>query len=193
MASFPTRYGDWWVLRKVARSDLGAADRVLPALTKAADGGRLWIGAAVVLACSGRRGRLAAVKGLLAIGMTSGLVNGPLKRIARRRRPSGLLAIGLGRRSGRVPQTSSFPSGHTASAAAFAVAAGSEQPLLLGALVPLAVGVGWSRIKGGRHFPTDVVAGATIGAATGLGARWLVKRVGRRLQEDNAPAAPEPA
>jgi len=30
-----------------------------------------------------------------------------------------------------------------------------------------AAAVGWARVRGRRHFPTDVVAGALLGAAVG--------------------------
>ena len=62
--------------------------------------------------------------------------------------------------------TSSFPSAHTAVAMAMAAAAACApmrwrwRALLLAAVVT----VGWSRVALGMHFPTDVLAGAGLGA-----------------------------
>lgn len=75
----------------------------------------------------------------------------------------------------------SFPSGHTSTAFATAVAyttlaqrqrlphATRNSLLLLGG----ATGVGALRVIGGKHFPTDVLAGAALGSAIG----WLVARL----------------
>lgn len=97
-----------------------ATDRVFGAASQAADRSVLWLVIAAILAAMGhRRGRHAAVDGVLAIGLASGLVNGPLKLLARRARP----ALGATRSPERVlpmPASFSFPSGHTASAFAFA-------------------------------------------------------------------------
>jgi membrane-associated phospholipid phosphatase len=67
-------------------------------------------------------------------------------------------------------QRTSFPSGHTTSAFAFASIVGAEHGWRWG--VPayaLATYVGWSRINDNQHFLQDVLAGATIGMSTGLG------------------------
>jgi undecaprenyl-diphosphatase len=159
---------DWWGVRH-ARA-YGAIDELLSAVSTAADDGKLWLAMAAALSATGPTGRRAAAKGIAALGLTSLLVNGPIKHLARRPRPSGLAALGMQPR-GRAPRTSSFPSGHTASAAAFMVAAGAEQPALLFVLGPLTVLLGWSRVHGVRHFPTDVAAGAVLGSAMGLAVR----------------------
>jgi undecaprenyl-diphosphatase len=107
--------------------------------------------------------------------LASAIANGPAKWITRRQRPSGLLLKDLPRLGGR-PRTSSFPSSHTASAAAFAVAASASLPLAAPVLGPLAASVALSRIRAVRHFPTDVAAGAVLGAGVGV----AVHVVGRR-------------
>lgn len=60
-----------------------------------------------------------------------------------------------------------MPSGHTALAFGFAVAAGSEYPPVRLPLALAAAGVAWSRLDSARHFPSDVVVGAAVGAAAG--------------------------
>ena len=68
-------------------------------------------------------------------------------------------------RFGRRPDSTSFPSGHSASASAFAVAAGLEVPQLSAPLGLAAAAVGWSRVRTRVHYPGDVVAGLAAGAA----------------------------
>ena len=59
----------------------------------------------------------------------------------------------------------SFPSGHTLHAVSFTSVFGSFDPLLLVVAAPFAVLVALSRIVLGLHYPSDVLAGAAIGAA----------------------------
>lgn len=58
----------------------------------------------------------------------------------------------------------SFPSGHTLHAVLFTAIAISHVPPLAGLLVPFALLVAASRVVLGLHYPTDVLAGATLGA-----------------------------
>lgn len=155
---------DLALFRRVARSENETLDLVLPRLTSAADNSRLWMVLAAALFLTGRREpRRAALRGLLSVAATSALVNGPLKMIGRRTRPI-LDLVPSARRALRIPVTTSFPSGHTASAFAFATGATMELPLLAPLLYPLALGVGVSRVYTGVHYPGDVFAGAAVGA-----------------------------
>ena len=58
----------------------------------------------------------------------------------------------------------SFPSGHTLHAVSFTILAISSFPELAWLLVPFATLVAASRVVLGLHYPTDVAAGAIIGA-----------------------------
>jgi undecaprenyl-diphosphatase len=58
----------------------------------------------------------------------------------------------------------SFPSGHTLHAVSFAWQASVHFPELAWVLVPLAALIAASRMVLGLHYPTDVLAGALIGA-----------------------------
>ena len=100
------------------RRETPVLDRVLPPLTRSADRGVLWLGVAGTLAAAGRR--RAAVRGLVSLAAASAVANGPVKLATRRHRP-GLDDVPLLRQVTVQPRTSSFPSGHSASAAAFAV------------------------------------------------------------------------
>ena len=55
-----------------------------------------------------------------------------------------------------------MPSGHAASAAAFATAAVMEAPILAAPLGALAAAVAYSRVYNGVHYPGDVVFGGAI-------------------------------
>ena len=58
----------------------------------------------------------------------------------------------------------SFPSGHTLHAVCFTTLALAHFPALAVLLVPFAVAVAASRVVLGLHYPTDVAAGAALGA-----------------------------
>jgi undecaprenyl-diphosphatase len=59
----------------------------------------------------------------------------------------------------------SFPSGHTLHAVSFAWQASVHFPELGWVLLPLAALIAGSRVVLGLHYPSDVLAGAAIGAA----------------------------
>jgi len=66
-----------------------------------------------------------------------------------------------------MPTSSSFPSGHSASAFAFATAISRDSPWLAVAIQFLAGSVAYSRVHTGVHYPGDTIAGALIGAGAG--------------------------
>src|SRR5450759_4792221 len=146
------------VLRELGSIESTVLDEVLPRLSRAADHSVLWIGIAGGLALSGRSGRRVAGRGLVALSLASATTNVLLKRASGRRRPP----------SGLVPFTTSFPSGHAASAAAFTTAVVLELPWSAVPLVPLAGAVAASRVVIGVHYPSDVVAGVALGVAAAV-------------------------
>jgi membrane-associated phospholipid phosphatase len=155
--------------RRLMRRSFGARspalDRSLLAVTRAASYSRLWLLIAGALAAlGGARGRRAAGRGLVAIAFATAVANGPAKLLVHRRRPFSRSRPTLI----RTPRSTSFPSGHSAAAFAFATGACAELPALTPALVPLASAVAYSRIHAGVHYPSDVAAGAAIGLGCGL-------------------------
>ena len=136
-------------------------------LSNAANYSRLWFGIAAVVAVLGRaRGRRAALEGVIAIGATSAAVNLGIKPRAHRRRPDPGSGASHGTRKVSMPESTSFPSGHSASAFAFAYAVGRHLPVLAVPIRLLAGGVAYSRVHTGVHYPGDVAIGSIVGAGT---------------------------
>jgi membrane-associated phospholipid phosphatase len=158
---------DQAVYEAVVRTPTAELDDPVRRLSDAANHSRLWFGIAAVIALlGGGRGRRAALEGVLAIGVTSATVNLGVKPIAQRPRPD---RASLGLFPGRevqMPQSTSFPSGHAASAFAFAYATGRHLPGLGLPIRLLAGAVAYSRVHTGVHYPGDVVIGSILGAAT---------------------------
>ena len=63
-------------------------------------------------------------------------------------------------------ESASFPSGHAASAFAFAYAVSRHLPGLAVRAELLAGGVAYSRVHTGLHYPAEVVIGCIVGAGT---------------------------
>ena len=81
-----------------------------------------------------------------------------------------------------IPNSHSFPSGHTATSFAAATILSAFVPRAAPAFFLLAVAIGWSRLYVGVHWPLDVVGGALIGVATALLLLAAVRRRSARLR-----------
>jgi membrane-associated phospholipid phosphatase len=155
---------DTAVYAAVAGTETPRLDVAMRRLSRTADHSKLWLGSAAAIALlGGASGRRAARRGLLSLGLASAFANLVAKPLTTRRRPEREELEALARRHVPMPQTSSFPSGHAASALAFATGAGQVEPRLSAPLRALATLVGYSRVHTGVHYPADVAAGAFIG------------------------------
>ncbi|WP_308365280.1 MULTISPECIES: phosphatase PAP2 family protein [unclassified Streptomyces] len=179
----------------VARRHWPGADRVLPRLGRAANHGVLWGGAAAAIGVLGSaRARKAALCGAASLALASATINTVGKWSVRRPRPllEGVPAV---RQLVTQPQTTSFPSGHAASAFAFTAGLALESPGWGAAMAPVAVSVAFSRVYTGVHYPSDVMAGAALGVAAGFVVRRLARdaREARAVPGDERKAAGAPA
>jgi undecaprenyl-diphosphatase len=145
------------------------------------------VGAARDLACR----RLLPLAGLaaLAAAALAGLAVELVKNATARPRPPladpGIDALGS------IPGSTSFPSGHSATAFAAAVAVGLLCPRLRAPLLALALLVAVSRAYLGVHYWSDVLAGSLLGVAIGLATGWAVRWARRWPRSPSpSPAAP---
>jgi len=164
------------VARRVAGTDSRVLDRVMAGLSRLADHGVLWIVVSAGLRATGDRwARRAAWRGLGAMAAASAAANVLGKSLATRDRPQ--VPVPAGRRPARPPRRASFPSGHAASAAAFATGVALEKPGLAAPVIVTAAAVGISRVVTGAHYPSNVLAGFAIGAGAGAATlHWWPRR-----------------
>ena len=173
------------VYQAVAETPTPVLDGQYRRLSRAADHSVLWLGIAAALAAGGgRKGRRAAVESVLAIGVTSATVNLGIKPLARRRRPNRANPAQFEARVVPMPESTSFPSGHAASAFAFAYVVGRHVPPLAVPIRLLAGGVAYSRVHTGVHYPGDVVIGAILGAGIAAMVEGAFGRVFQASQGD---------
>lgn len=138
--------------------------------------GGVWFALAAVLVLAERRGvelmprQLHFAVGMLA-ALASLLLGSVLKTLAGRRRPFAS-DQGITAAIWAPGRSRSFPSTHAATAIALAVALLMMGHPLAPVVVPWAVGVSFSRVWLGVHFPSDVLFGAALGALLGL-LPWL--------------------
>ncbi|MCX6464593.1 MAG: phosphatase PAP2 family protein [Pseudonocardiales bacterium] len=182
------------VSRAISARSPSPADTVFKGLSRAANHSLLWFAVAAVLGSRRGASRKAALRGVLAIAGASGTANALLKPLLPRRRPAAS-ELPAYQTLDNPPTSSSFPSGHAASAAAFATAVAMESPRLGLAVAPVAAAVAYSRVHVGVHWTSDVVAGVAVGSGVALLTRrwWPVRETdeARARPLDTVPVLPE--
>ena len=172
------------LMRRSAALRPSRADLYVKKLSTSANHSLIWFTAAAVLATIPGQGRRAALRGVVAIAGASFTANALGKQVFPRRRPAADL-VPVARRLTRRPTSSSFPSGHAASAAAFTTAVAMESPIAAAFVAPVAAAVAYSRVHTGVHWPSDVICGAAIGVGVGLlTRRWWPLGVGHPAESD---------
>ena len=173
------------LLRRLQAGDRPAVRHAMARLGHSANYGGLWLAAAVLLGASGGKwARRGALRGVAGVTIASTAANIITKRLAGRARPPSAAPVSAPAwptarplRRFRPPRTTSFPSGHAASAAAFATGVALEVPALAAPVGGLAAAIGASRLVTGVHYPSDVAAGFALGTAAGLlTLRWWPRR-----------------
>jgi undecaprenyl-diphosphatase len=146
-------------------------DRLFYGASALGDHSLIWLIFAVLRGLRSRHHIKGTLSAAAVIGAESAIVNGGIKSLFRRQRPTyeGIRPLRL-----RKPRTSSFPSGHATSAFCAAAMLSEDDPLK-----PLYYGaafvVAWSRVYVKIHHASDVVGGIVIGAVLGRVARRFVR------------------
>ncbi len=166
---------DLAVYAAVAATPSPSLDRAMRDLSRAADHSFVWIGLALAVAAGrGHKGRQAAKTGLASTAVASAIVNLVAKPILRRHRPDRVASKVPLARHVDMPASGSLPSGHAASAFAFATGTSHVLDREGAALRLLAATVAYSRVHTGVHFPGDVIVGSLLGTV-------IAQTVTRRL------------
>ena len=159
---------DLWLLRAIYAGESSPMWIDVVRLVTFLGSGWMMLGLVPLLLVTRMRGHTLTL--LVTLGATSGIV-ASAKALAGRLRPcqahEWLKALPIA-----LPTDPSFPSGHAAGSfafAAFVFAAHRRAGLVLGGVATL---VALSRVALGVHYPSDVAAGALLGAAIGsIGSR----------------------
>lgn len=147
-----------------------ALTALLRAVSRIGDGVFWYALMAVLPLLYGPAGVRASVHMALA-GLVCLLVYRWLKRRTARPRPAGVVTDV--RTATHVLDEFSFPSGHTLHAVAFTLIAVHHFPQMHVLLVPLCMLIALSRPALGLHYPSDVLAGALLGAGI-AGASFMI-------------------
>ncbi|MFG2821313.1 phosphatase PAP2 family protein [Kitasatospora sp. NPDC048365] len=166
---------DQAVYAAVAATPTPTLDTWLRELSTAANHSKISFSIAALLAVRPGAARRAAAAGVAAVTVASVSANLLGKQLARRPRPDRDAAQVPFVRHVPMPVSASFPSGHTASAFAFATAVGTCLPWTSVPLGLLAATVGYSRVHTGVHYPGDVAAGALLGMASAAAVTGLAR------------------
>lgn len=152
----PPRLVRWWMI----------------AATRAGDGW-LWYALGVAILFSGERERWRAVGAASLAALCGILVFRLLKRLTGRERPCAIEKHCWANLL--PPDRFSFPSGHSITAFAIAVAVSHYYPDLRAGLLLCAASVAASRVMLGMHFLSDVLAGSMMGSLLACASLWLVR------------------
>jgi len=167
----PVEQADIAAAETLARHRDHPAVKALGKLSELGDQPPLFALSGAVLAAGllTRRPRLAEAGARMLAAMTlATLAKGRIKKAVSRTRPNVLMDRGEYRTMTGGPDEgpwNSFPSGHTAGAAAVARALLRVYPRAGAAAAPVAAGIALVQVPRGAHYPLDVAGGLLVGLA----------------------------
>lgn len=129
-----------------------------------ARGGALWLPVAGLLALAGKRKTAKRALTAAAVALPVGHL---VSLVVHRRRPPAA-NMPARRALPEHPDSSSFPSKHAVTAAAFGTATALEDRKAAAFVTPLVLLVAYSRLRTRVHWPTDVLGGLVIGVLVAL-------------------------
>jgi undecaprenyl-diphosphatase len=159
-----------WCLRLNRASGVRSVRALFCAMSRLGDGVLWYALMGALLLADGMRAALPVLR-MMAVAALGLLLYRWLKATTSRPRPYEVRAA---IRLGADPlDRFSFPSGHTLHAVAFSILVTAHHPPLAWFVWPFTLLVASSRVVLGLHYPTDVLAGASIGATLALAALAL--------------------
>ena len=129
----------------------------------------------------GRHGRITLLVLLLLVPATDQISSHLLKPLVHRPRPCRAEAAiaGVKNHGAHCSSSGSFPSSHAFNIAGLAVFLALRHRKWAVPAALIAIGVGYSRVYLGVHYPSDVLGGWAMGSAMGWGAARLAARLDR--------------
>ena len=141
-----------------------AMRRLFAIVSRLGDGG-FWLAMGGLLFAMHGTAALPAMARMALTAVLGVLIYKILKEVLVRERP---FITHAGIECGTAPlDRYSFPSGHTLHAVSLTIMLGHVEPALLIVTLPFVILVAMSRVVLGLHYPSDVLAGALIGAVLG--------------------------
>lgn len=148
-------------------------DRLMPFLSDSPIFTCFFFVLAVFLVCKGgARGRICALVLVLSMFLGNWLIADSIKHAVARARPFDALS-GVNLRVGKGGSYS-FPSSHAANWFCLTMVFLVYYPRSVWILLPFALGVSFSRVYNGVHYPSDVLAGAVLGAGYTAAIIWML-------------------
>lgn len=172
---------DMSVARSAGKARHHPATKVVGTLSEVGDQPPLRAIAAATMV-AGALGRSPHLTGagvrMLAAHQLATMVKSAIKHAVDRTRPEVVLdgdnyQSGAGKHDGS--RFNSFPSGHTAGAVAVARAIGRDYPPIAVPVMVLATGIAIAQVPRGKHYVSDVIAGAIIGVLADAAVEAVVK------------------
>jgi undecaprenyl-diphosphatase len=155
----------YWDERVCVRINRGARQRPVVLVLQAVSwlgNGIFWYALMLALLVTDQRGAAMPVLHMAFVGAVCTCCYKMVKRTTVRVRPYEVNPLVLA--GAAVLDRFSFPSGHTLHAVAFTLIACAYYPALWVILVPFTLLTAVSRVALGLHYPSDVLAGAALGA-----------------------------